>query len=225
VTVGFFLVDTGTVESSCGLVCAEGLVQSVHATMPGVPAVQLTDERTPAVPGVQAVRRLPTAPMAVLRLAHQAAVTGAWLFVDSDVVIQRDVRDVFHQQFDVALTTRNWPHLKLAAGFSERMPFNVGVVFSRSQAFWRDAEALVRQMPDDLQHWMGDQQAICDLVATGRFTLALLKGTRYNLPPAADADRTPATEKMERKAFIIHYKGVSRKTQMLARLKRDGACA
>lgn len=225
--VGFFLVGTNSVDSSIGVVCAEALVRSVRQSMPKVPVVQLTDESTPAVAGVDEVRRLPTEPLALLRMRHQASVDGDWLFVDTDVYIQRDVRKVFAAPFDIALTTRNWPHLKVAAGFTERMPFNIGVVFSRCPAFWRDIYTRVQAMTPEWQEWMGDQQAVCDLASEHpTYHVAFLKGSSYNLPPAMPGDEDAVSERMVAKASILHYKGASRKALMLEMIRRgDRPCA
>lgn len=216
-TVGFFLVDADPIEAALGVVCATALIESVHRVMPGVPVVQFTDEETPAVPGVDTVARLPAAPMAVLRMRHHGQVKGEWLFVDSDVVVQRDVRGVFDAPFDIAVTTRNWAHLRPAAGFTERMPFNVGVVFSRSRQFWRDVTNRLLRASRSQQQWMGDQQAICDLIPTGRYRVAYLKGSRYNFPPALESD--PETDLMQHKAAILHYKGPQRKALLVARVR------
>ena len=224
-TVGFFLVDTGSVDGALGVVCAAALVRSVRASMPGVAVVQFTDEQTAAVAGVNEVRRLPAEPMARLRMRHHAQAKGEWLFVDSDVLIQRDVRKVFAGPFDVALTTRNWKHLTPAEGFARRMPFNVGVVFSRTPGFWRAVYDRVLHMPEELQHWMGDQQAICDLVASGpKFTIAYLKGSKYNLPPALVDDADGLNQRLQAKASILHFKGLERKTLLLARIRKEGLC-
>jgi hypothetical protein len=227
VKVGFFLVGTQSVDSSIGAVCAGALVQSVRRSMPGVPVVQMTDEGTAAVPGVDEVLRLPTEPLALLRMRHQSAVTGEWLFVDTDVYIQRDVRNVFADPFDIALTTRNWPHLKVAGGFTERMPFNIGVVFSRCPAFWADIHERLSGMSPEWQEWMGDQQAVCDLVGEKpKYKIAFLKGSRYNLPPAVTDDAEGTSAKMTAKASILHFKGAGRKAMMLDLIRREGGeCA
>lgn len=222
--VGCFLVDTQSVDSALGVICAEALIRSVRATMPGVPVVQFTDERTAAVSGVDVVARLPLEPLARLRVRHQAACEGDWLFVDTDVVIQRDVRPVFDQSFDIAITTRNWKHLKVAVGFSERMPFNTGVVFSRCPAFWQDVYKRLGKLPAEAQAWMGDQQAICDLIASKpRYDIAFLKGSRYNLPPAMAPDDTELSAQLEAKASILHFKGGERKALLLQRIRREAA--
>jgi hypothetical protein len=226
VTVGFFLVDGGSVDGSIGAVCAEALTRSVRQSMPGVPVVQFTDETTQAVDGVDEARRLPSEPMARLRMRHHASVKGEWLFVDSDVIVQKDVRGVFEKPFDVAITTRNWEHLRRANGFTDRMPFNVGVVFSRCHKFWKDAYVALGKLSKESQEWMGDQQAICDLVAHSRYRFAFLKGSRYNFPPyvsekhgEVDPNAVEESARIERKAHIVHYKGIERKALMLQRIR------
>lgn len=221
-TVGFFYVDLGTDESVEVGVCASALVRSVRETMPCVPVVQFTDETTAPVDGVEDVRRMLFGPMALMRFAHQAHVSGEWLFVDSDVLIQRDVRDVFKKPFDVAVTTRNWPHLKTAFGFTERMPFNTGVVFSRSQRFWVEAETRLRRLSPEAQAFMGHQTVICDMVADRQYEISRLKGSVYNCPPAVrDVDKANLSATLVRDAAIVHYKGLGRKALMLDRIQRE----
>lgn len=223
-TVGFFYVDVGTDESKDVAVCAAALVRSVRQTMPGVEVVHLTDPDTTPITGVDAVRRVDPEPMALMRFRHQSRVDGDWLFVDSDVLFQRDVRTVFDRAFDVAVTTRNWPHLRAAVGFTDRMPFNTGVVFSRSRAFWHEAVARLKQLSPDAQAFMGHQEVICDMVAEGRYHVKTLKGSHYNCPPAMrSTDDFIRGEAMVRKAAIVHYKGLGRKASMLKRIRREAA--
>ncbi len=229
-TVGFCLVDTG--RQSVARSCAEALVASVRKVMRGVPVVQFSDRKTHRVDGVDAVSRAASAPLAVLRLAHQAAVDGEWLFVDTDVLFQQDVRSVFDaREFEVAVTTRNWPHLQTAVGFTDRMPINAGVVFSRSQAFWQDAVQLLSTMSTQDQSFMGHQQVIADLAASGRYRVALLNGARYNLPPYVsdknglfDEAKAKMSRKLTASAAILHFKG-KRKELMLRRARKVFACA
>lgn len=227
-TIGFFLVDTSTLDSAAGYRHAAALIRSAKAQMPEVPLAQFTDMHSPAAEGVDEVRRLPRKALALLRLQHQAACTGEWLFLDTDVLFQQDVRPVFEQPFDVAVTTRDWPHLKPAVGFGGRMPFNTGVVFSRTHRFWMEVYRRLLLLPDSLQEWMGDQEAIGELVAENEemrwFNIKHLKGSVYNYPP----DIQPKNSEAERltAAAIVHYKGATRKPMLLERHGRKGAvCA
>jgi hypothetical protein len=219
-TIGFFYINTGTDIADANLACARLMVKSAKREMPNVKVVQFTDHATSGIKGVDEVRRKPSEPMALLRMRHHASVKGEWLFVDTDVYFQQDVSRVFREhEFDIAVTNRNWEHLKAAGGFTARMPFNTGVVFSRSPRFWREVYRRLRMFPPKLQHWMGDQEVIGDLVADneemGWFSVHQLSGSQFNYPPEIKLKNT-ATERLEA-AAIVHYKGPSRKKQMLSR--------
>lgn len=225
-TIGFFFVEKPTKDTE-GRACARILVQSAKRRMPTTAIVQFTDERTEPVKGVDAVIRKPTEPMALLRMRHHAGVSGEWVFVDTDVVFQRNVRNVFDVEFDIGITTRNWDHLEAASGFSQRMPFNTGVVFSRCPPFWRDVYRRLRLYPESEQEWMGDQEVIGEIVAENAsmrwYQVRHFKGSIYNYPP----EIPPKTTEKDRlsAAAIVHYKGPSRKAMMLDRHgKRATAC-
>lgn len=214
--VGFFHIDTKTDASEQGYACARLLVASVRRCMPYAHVVHFTDLTSPGVKGVDAVRRKPSEPMALLRMRHHAGVEGEWLFVDTDVIVQRSgVRKVFNDEFDIAITDRTWPHLKAAVGFTERMPFNTGVVFSRCPRFWADVYTRLRNLEPELQQWMGDQEVICEIVNedSPRYQVRHLRGHKYNYPPVVEEDTTD----LEAAAFIVHYKGPKRKPLMMAR--------
>lgn len=223
--IGFFFVDKGGNDADYARI----MVRSAKKHMPWTRVVQFSDEKTGAVKGVDKVRRKPSEPMALLRMRHQASVEGDWLFVDTDVVFQRTVRPVFDEAtWDVAMTSRDWHHLRAAAGFSHRMPFNTGVVFSRTHRFWVEVYRRLLMLPESLQEWMGDQEAIGDLVAENEemrwFRVKHLKGSVYNYPP----DIQPKNSESERMtaAAIVHYKGATRKPLLLERHGRKGAvCA
>lgn len=218
--IGFYLLDTGTLDSMCGYACARALVRSVREVMAGVEVVQFTDDDSPTVEGVDRTCRLPEEPMARLRMRHHATVTGDWLFVDTDVLFQRDVRDVFKNAFDLAVADRDWDHVKPAAGFTERMPFNMGVVFSRTPAFWAECLARLKELPKPKQRWMGDQEVFCDILSEQRYRVALLPGAIYNYPPSLSGH-----DAIEASAAILHFKGERRKPLMLKRIGEVIPCA
>jgi hypothetical protein len=219
--VGVYHVDGKTDASEQMYACGRLLVRSVHKSMRGVKVVHFTDLTSRPIKGVDDVRRKPSEPMALLRMRHHAGVTGEWVFVDTDVCVRRSVQHVFEKPFDIALTTRNWHHLKQANGFAERMPYNTGVVFSRCPAFWGEVYTRLRREDDEAQHWMGDQQVIGDMAEsdTCRYGIRKVWGSKYNFPPAVGKDDNHALSlKMQQDAAILHYKGPARKAMML----RDG---
>lgn len=214
--IGFYLIDTQTLDSMCGYACAQALIASARRVMPTCQIVHFTDDISPSVEGVDETIRLMGEPMARLRMRHHASVTGNWVFVDTDVVFQADVQSVFTTDFDIAVADRDWEHVKAAAGFTDRMPFNMGVVFSRTHSFWAECYARVRQLEKPQQRWMGDQEVFCELIEEGRFTVHQLPGSVYNFPPSLDDN--DVSRAIEAKAAIVHFKGAQRKPMMLRRI-------
>lgn len=206
-TVGFFTVFRKDPQH---YVLAEVLIRSVRAALPGVEIVQFTDETSPQIHGVDAVRRKPHGRMLERRLEHYAEADGEWLLIDTDVVVQQDVRGVFGSTFDVAMADRNWSHLPKTPDLTALMPFNTGVVFSRSTAFWRAVLATWRGFtPEQQADWYSEQLAVAAVVRAGAYSVLTLPGMVYNYPPATAADAKLAA------ARIVHYKG-NRKPWMAA---------
>jgi hypothetical protein len=204
--VSFFYQFT-TPGSEKYLHIAKNLLESVRATMPGVEVWQLTDATSETLPGVDGVKRIEGGmPMGLRRVTAQGQCVGDWLFVDSDVVIRKDVRDVFDSQFDIAVTDRKGTEME-GTPYGRAMPYNNGVVFSRSPAFWDAAKATLLRLPPRLQEWEGEQHVLCHLAKHDQFTVKVLPGRIFNFPPTKDGDVSHAA--------ILHYKGVARKSQLL----------
>lgn len=195
--VGFFC------QSSAHLGMAALMRDSVHESMPGVEVYHLTDEYCPQLAGTDGVRRMEgSMPMAVRRMKHHASCEGEWLFIDSDVLVKKDVRLVFDGKFDVALTDRNGT-ITNEAKYAAVMPHNIGVVFSRLPAFWGAVVAAMKSLPPGLQEWEGDQRVVNAMAMAGGcgFDIATVPGLIYNYPPRAADDSRMAD------AAILHYKG------------------
>lgn len=190
-------------------------LDAVRRAMPDVPLVQLTDDQSPALAGVDRIVRRPRGPFALFCAEHYAACEGEWLLLDVDVVVQRDVRDVFKDEFDVAIPDRVGT---LVEGeereqLIQLMPHNIGVVFSRSPAFWAAVVERLQSLEPRWREWMGNQLAACQLVAEGGFEVKILPGARYNFAPQDSQTDV-------REAAIVHYKGHVRKQWMVDRHRR-----
>jgi hypothetical protein len=184
-------------------------VMAASAKRLGYELVQMTDERTPAVPGADAVVRLPWdgERLMTYRLQHLAALAEPALIVDTDVMFLRDVRDVWEREFDVALTRRTGPAPDPnGVDLAEVMPYNTGVMFSRSQAFWQRCHELCLGFPPEVQRWYGDQYAV--RFAAPEFKVLELAVDPYNYSPSSP------DEDVSQK-YVVHYKG-ARKEWMLA---------
>lgn len=213
-TVGFYL--TGVIPVWTPL-----MVQSVRTKMPSVRIVQFTDMGSHTVSGVD-VQRLPAVPLALHRAQHFAAVDGDWLFLDTDVIVQQNVADVFRERFDIAVTDRNWsltPTGQYRAGGQPEyiqktgMLYNAGVIFSRCQAFWVEIVNALWASPSLQKSWVGDQYLLSVYAQSPDYRVKVLPGQIYNFPPEGAYD--PGTAD----AAIVHYKGRQRKPYLLQRLR------
>ncbi len=85
------------------------------------------------------------------------------------------------------------------------MPFNAGVIWSRSAQFWRDCHAWILQQPDAVKRWYGSQLVLTVIVP--RYNALKLHCDNFNYSPnRADEDVSSR--------FVVHYKG-QRKAWML----------
>lgn len=199
------------------------LVASLKKAMPATPVVQLSDRRTPAVPGVSDVlrREWDGADLMALRLDHYAALPDRpHVLLDTDMVVQADISMVFEldRAFDVAMHRREstivrppvweeFPEL-LGQDLAILMPYNTGVIFSRGARFWTVARECLARLEPRYQRWFGDQVAVRMAAETGAFRV-------LDLHPAFNY--TPATEDEDvSRAYVVHYKGI-RKAWMRAR--------
>jgi hypothetical protein len=199
------------------------LVASLRKAMPSTRVVQLSDKTTAAVPGVDdTVRRdWDGTRLMSFRLEHYAALPEAsWLLLDTDMIVQADVSVVFEMdgRFDVAMHRREstivrppaweeFPEL-LGQDLASFMPYNTGVIFSRSARFWAVARQRLAGLEARYHRWFGDQVAVRMALETGDFR-ALDLHPAFNYTPQEEHDDV-------RRAYIVHYKG-KRKAWMLAR--------
>lgn len=191
-TVGYYHVELGSDIHSALLAV---MLKSVRASMPGVPIVHL-----PTIDG----------PLALSCLRAYAAVEGEWLFLDTDTVVQQDVRHVFDDtSFDVAVADREGTlrSYELGRKFMDLMPHNKGAVFSRCSAFWRAAVERCLALKARKQEWMGDQLAMNEVILSGAFKVKVLPSS-FNYAPRNRWDE------WHDKA-IVHFKGTDRKPWML----------
>jgi len=188
--------------SMAHLELARLMLKSARAVMPGVEVWHLTDGTSPSLEGVDGVHRIDLpVPMAVRRMLHNANLEGDWLFIDPDIIIQKDVRHVFDESFDVAFTDRIGT-ITYEAEYAKAMPYNLGVSFSRSPKFWLRVIRHLNTLPLKLQQWEGDQAVVCAMIRqklADDFKVKILPGATYNYPPKFAGDGKDAA--------LVHYKG------------------
>lgn len=178
------------------------MVESVLKAMPGANIIQMTDDATPAIKGVTSVVRKPYDGVNLMtyRMAHLAALDGAWLTLDTDVLVMKDLRTVFDKDFDVALTRRYGTILSPdGIDIVEAMPYNTGVMFSRNRQFWENCYKTLLGMPESAHRWWGDQLSVRLAAEGNRFNVLELHCDTYNYTPKDDKDR--------KDVFVYHFKG------------------
>lgn len=187
--------------------CAEIMVRSVRGM--GHQVLQMTDGTTPKVKGANDVKRLVMdEPLMPYRLKHLALLPDfEWLLLDTDIVMQKDVSKVWDKEFDVALTKRFEPVPFQGYDITRIMPYNTGVMFSRSRNFWRDAYEQCLTLDPQFWEWWGDQISVFLAARDGGYKLLELDCNEYNYSPKSQ------DEDVSGKA-IVHYKGANRKEWM-----------
>ncbi len=180
---------------------ADGLVANIREVMPREEILMLTDDDTPIVKGVHHVMRIDrSVPLMVWRLKAPQMAHGLAddiLFTEPDVRFRADVSRDFPADCEIAVTRRE------SAGALENKrrntPYLLGMTFSRSAEFWRDAKRYCQKLPAEDQDWFGDMLAIADTIDRGGYLVAKLDGAVFNHVPNDPAE--------ELTAKVVHYKG------------------
>lgn len=188
---------------------ARRMILSAQRWMPGINIVHQTDSKTPIIYGADKMLALARNDdgeelFGDYRARHFCALDDSpVIHVDSDVIFQADVRDLFEHDFDVALTER-----------SEMAPGGVvskyigGFILSRCSEFWRDVRDIVAVQPGFLREWWGIQLAVDQVADSGKYKILSLPERVYNRAPRDPQDIDGAV--------ILHYRG-ERKHWMMAR--------
>lgn len=188
------------------------MIASVRRAMPDVELVQMTNADTPALPVDRVVRKTLNHTFWVPWLMEFVSeLPGEVLFLDSDIVVQKDLAPLFSVGADLVITSRG---PKVFAG--RQMPFLLGVVASRRPELWLELRDRVLAMPDkEDQGWWGSQVAVYDLWmdeqnGRGKWKVTAVDCDPHNYVPKGPED-APADK------WVLHYKGKKRKPWMLAR--------
>lgn len=180
------------------------LIDVFLKSVAGNELVQITDEETPALPGCE-VFRIPKGdmPFMIWRARAYAAFNKPGLYIDTDVIVNRDLSPIMALDFDVALT-KTWVVVKDPNGtnLTELMPYNGGVVFVKHPDFWGDVVAHMESQPEEHQKWYGDQFALAAL-AKMYYTIEL-PNKIYNYTPKVKEHETGADLSDK---WILHFKG------------------
>lgn len=198
---------------------AQIMVASVRKAMPTARVVQMTDADTKPVIGVDDVirKRYDGKYPMPYRLLHLKDFPDAdAVFLDTDVVVQKDLAPIFENEFDIGLTIRDQPVFDPdGIDVTIAMPYNTGVMFSRASGrpFWEAAYRHCLTFSDFEKKWWGDQLSIKAVADTTSLKLKTFPCDLYNYTP-----NNPEEDVKEK--FVVHYKG-TRKLWMLALNQRS----
>lgn len=199
--IAFAYCDTGPKRTALYTALAEGLVANIKQVMPKQQIMMLTDDETPIIPGIHHVLRIKRSiPLMVWRLkAHQMAHSMAdeIVFTEPDVRFVEDITPDFMSGIDIAVTTRE----QEVTLDNKRLntPFTLGMTFSRSADFWRDAKLYCQSLDDKDKDWFGDMLSIAHVIQNGMYNVVELDGAIYN--HVVNDPFKPVTAK------VLHYKG------------------
>ena len=182
---------------------AEGLVANVREVMPGTQIVQICDDKTSSVKGING-RLTVDRDMKLMpwRLKCHQMIHGIdpeVILVEPDVRFREDVRGVFdNKDFDVAITEREIQVEWQGEQLSDIAPYTMGCTFSRNQDFWRMAKLHCGTLPERQQLWIGDMISLAYAANSGDFKIKMLSGPEYNHVPSNAEDLS---------GKVLHYKG------------------
>jgi hypothetical protein len=207
------------------------MLRSMRRHNPGLRVIQVADMQSPMIDGVdETVRRpLTDSNIMLFRMRCFAAVpaSGPTWYLDTDMICNKTLAFADETQPAVAVCRREFDrnavfnHRFRGMDFSEYEGRTLGSLYPYvgcatlldNSNFWTDCLEDMEALAPKFHHWYGDQEAIRNVVASGRHEVAALPESLYAcLPEYETPDVVPT---------ISHYKG-ARKRLMLERAARDG---
>lgn len=180
-------------------VCARLMMASVTRSTPGAEFIQMTDLTTPAM-AERVIRTAPNGNMCATRCEQHAELPPDAVILDTDVIVLADLHELLIPGADLVVTKRRDPERKIAGRY---MPYLVGVIASRTPAFWRDMRSRVEKMSGEDARWWGLQITLPNMVAEGRWNIQSVPCDEWNYTPK------PGESPEGRK--LLHYKGERKK--------------
>jgi len=158
----------------------------------GYHLVQMSDENTVAIEGVDEVVRKPmNRPQVTFRYWHLCDIEPPYISLDVDLLVLRDISDMLDMNFDVTMTKRE---------AAEGMVYNGGVFSVQKRGFIEECLKLIENMPPEWQNWTGGQRAMATLGASGKYRVKELPYKEWNYSPNSAGDK-PKTSR------VLHFKG------------------
>ena len=209
------------------------LVRSIRAIQSDAEIIQCTDATTPVIEGVNSAARFAgdISNLMTFRLQSFATLNHAKpaLYLDTDMLCVSRIDPVSELgECDVAVCHREFncasPFNTGFAGLdlSEYTNMTLGDVYpyvacatvTRDGTFWSECLDNLRTLAPKFHYWYGDQEAIRNVIRSGRFNSKLLPESRYGCLPEAHASAEAP--------YLMHFKGAHRKPLMLEFARKRG---
>jgi hypothetical protein len=192
---------------------AELMVKSCRSAMPGIEIVQITNQYSRKLPFVDRVdTRVWKHGMDWLPyVSDYYAELGECLILDSDIIVQKDLRRLKELNVDLAVPVRR---KAISSDDGAVMNVQMGVCYSNNSDLWKEISKRVRKMERPIdRNWWGIQLVLWDMLlecskGESKFNLKAVKHRDFNYTPQDEKD---APEDV----WAIHYKGQNRKGWML----------
>jgi hypothetical protein len=207
------------------------LVRSIRLFHENPEIVQCSDQTTLPVPGVTELRRFQgdTSNLMTFRLEAFAGLEwhGPALYLDTDMLCVAPIDPVGELlACDVAVCRRDFDR---DAPFNARFggldlseyegrtlaqvyPYIACATATRDGRFWTECLTNLRGLDPKFHKWYGDQEAIRNVVESGRYSVGFLPESVYGFLPDAPRPTTPPR--------LLHFKGRQRKPFMFEVAKK-----
>ncbi len=161
---------------------------------------QLTDADSPHVEGAQCIRfNRGDEGIMYFRAKCYAAFNEPGIYLDTDILIRRDLSPLMALDFDVALTKRTHEVITPnGVDVGSLMPYNGGFIGVKDKTFWPEVVDRMAGYDPDSQKWYGDQVALVE-AAKGRNIIELPTKLYNRIVKKVNLDVSGA--------WVLHFKG------------------
>lgn len=206
-------------------------VESIKRTMPKANIIQVSDQSTEKIEGVDDLYQIDGNLDNLMTLRLKAfgdlGLSGPAAYIDTDMIFLRQVDvELILGSADVAVCNRDFKKdskirtlLKLYDNskielemynnktFGEALPYVACFTIAKNKTFWEETYNNLLDMPKVLHKWYGDQEAIKFVVDAGFFKVKKIPESVYGCLPEFE-------NKLNVKPRILHFKGAERKKIM-----------
>ena len=171
---------------------AELCIASVRKHMPHAEIWHLTTEDGPELSADKCLRMDIQGTYGYKRNALTSMLEGEVISIDYDVIMQEDISSVFDEDFELGVTVDMKPG-------GPGIKYNGGVIFSRSQEYWKTIAEIVKDMDfcKTEGDWYPIELACNQLADSGKFKTKVFS-SEYNHVPSSPEDK---------QGKLIHYRG------------------